>query len=45
MIFEDSSSIPTLDQISRELVQGMASELRDPLTKDTPWTKAVMVLD
>jgi hypothetical protein len=41
MIFEDADSAPTLDEISRELVQGLPGELSDPYTPDRPWTKAV----
>jgi hypothetical protein len=41
MIFEDTDSTPTLDEISRELIQGLPSELSGPYMPDKPWTKAV----
>jgi hypothetical protein len=41
MIFEDTNSAGTLDEISRELIQGLPSDLSDPYAANTPWTKAV----
>ncbi len=41
MIFQNTGSIPSLDQISRQLVQGLPRALADPYAADTPWTKAV----
>jgi hypothetical protein len=41
MIFEDADAIPTLHELSQELVQGLPEELSDPYTLNRPWTKAV----
>jgi hypothetical protein len=41
MIFEDADSIPTLDEIARELVQGLPDVLSPRDTKYRLWTKEV----
>jgi hypothetical protein len=41
MIFDDVGSNLTLDEISRELVQGLPRDLRDPRASNRIWTRAV----
>jgi hypothetical protein len=43
MIFEDTDSIPTLDEISRELVQGLPVEFNDPKKGRAEWTKGILL--
>ena len=43
MIFEDTTSIISLDEISRELVEGLPVELNDASTKSKPWTRAIFI--
>jgi hypothetical protein len=42
MVFEDTTSIPSLDEISRELIEGLPVELNDPYAKSRVWTRAVL---
>src|SRR6266852_5038447 len=41
MIFDGNGLATDLDAISRELAQGLPTELSGPYSRDRPWTKAV----